>query len=275
MNDSLEPQLRQALAGDMTPKFLATLDADGRPNCVPVISITPYHDGTLIFGEFFMNKTHANLLVNNKVGVAVFNGAFEGWSLKGVFLGFETAGDRVEYINNTPLFRYNAYTTIRAAGSIRIEEVSPKWPLPKGRFLCEFLSLRALAVALRSPIRNDRKMPWTVQEKFTRMSAVRAAAFRDTDGFPRVFPLMGCVSAGPNRILLHDPLFRRYAAGLPAGTELAASVITTEPIAYQVKGAYAGRCTSVGIVDLTECYSASPPLLGERLDRPRSATERG
>ncbi len=64
---ALDPALHKALAGETTPKFLATLDSSGRPNCVPVISITPYKDDLLIFGEFMLNKTRSNLFANEKV----------------------------------------------------------------------------------------------------------------------------------------------------------------------------------------------------------------
>jgi hypothetical protein len=52
------------------------------------------------------------------------------------------------------------------------------------------------------------------------------------------------------------------------GSDLAVAVITMEPIAYQVKGRYRGSRAGIGVLDITECYSASPPLVGERLDHP-------
>jgi hypothetical protein len=266
MTIQLQPALEAALAGEMTPKFLATLDANGRPNCVPVISITPYDDETLVFGEFLMQKSRANLLQNEKVGVAVLNEAFEGWSLKGTFTGFETSGEHFEFVNRTPMLRYNAYTSVRAAGLIRVEEVSEKRRLSKGRLLFDFLRVSAAASLARASGNGRRCMPRQVEEKFRRMSAVRAIAFRDADGFPRAFPVMACVAAGPNRLIAGDPLLNAHASAVPDGAEVAVSVITTDPIAYQVKGLYRRKRAGQAIVDLTECYSASPPLLGERLD---------
>jgi hypothetical protein len=67
------------------------------------------------------------------------------------------------------------------------------------------------------------------------------------------------------RAVTSDPLFNAHADAIPHGAELAVSILTMEPVAYQLKGAYAGRKLGVGIVDVTECYSASPPLLGEHL----------
>ena len=59
----LTPSLKEALSGEMTPKFLATRDLAGKPNIVPVTTITPYDDETLVFGEFMLNKTKKNLFL--------------------------------------------------------------------------------------------------------------------------------------------------------------------------------------------------------------------
>ncbi len=267
MSGRVDEQLQRALSGDRTPKFLATLDASGRPNCVPIITLTPYSEDTLIFGEFFMNKTRKNLLENPKVGIAVLNDAFEGWSLKGEFLGFETTGEKVEFINRQPMFRYNAYTSIRAAGAIRITDVSPMSSLGKIRLLTAFARIFFTMPLLHHGKGHDACMPDRVQEKFRRMSAVRAMAFRDTDGVPRAFPVMACRSVGANRLLVRDALFNRYAPAIPINAEVAVAIITMDPIAYQVKGRYAGMRLGAGVVDLDDCYSASPPLLGEKLNQ--------
>jgi hypothetical protein len=236
---------------------------------VPVISITPYKEGTLVFAEFFMNKSRNNLAHNDKVGVAVLTEGFEGWSLKGTFLGFERQGEAFETISQLPLLRYNAYTSARAAGVIRVEEVSGRQRLSKSRLLCAFVHATALATLRRrghNGSQADDCMPRQVEDKFRRMSAVRAIAYRDRDGFPRVFGLIACVSSGSSWLLAADPLFRPWRSGLEPGATVAASVITQEPIAYQVKGMYEGRRLGADLIELTACYSASPPLLGERLD---------
>jgi predicted pyridoxine 5'-phosphate oxidase superfamily flavin-nucleotide-binding protein len=274
----LDPELRAALEGDRTPKFLATLDANGQPNCVPIISLTPYGDDMLIFGEFFMQKTRRNLLANPRVGITVYTEDFHGWMLKGVFEGFETSGERVDLINQTPMFRYNAYTSIRAAGRIRITEVSKRHVLAPARLYCDFALVTAQAhlhqwTGILARLRGHDPavracMPRPVAGKFRRATAIRAAAFLDDDGFPRTFPLIACVPAGPNNLLFRHPLADLCLATVPPNAEIAVAILTREPIAYQVKGRYQGRRAGTHRIGLTACYSASPPLLGERLDTP-------
>jgi hypothetical protein len=272
MGETMDKHLRNVLSGDRTPKFLATLDGDGVPNCVPVISIVPWDETTVIFGEFLMNKTRRNLHENAPVGIAVMNDAFEGWSLKGTFLGFETSGEHIEHINRLAMFRYNAYTSVRAAGIIRIGSVVNHPVLGRAEVLRDYLRASLIAKFMRS---NGEKefscMPGRVQEKFERLGAVRAVAYRDSGGFPNALPMIACMPAGPNRLIADASLFRQYTQEMPPGTPLAAAIITKDPVAYQVKGIYAGRRTGVDIIDLKECYSASPPLLGDRIDAGRNA----
>ena len=276
---TIDAELMRALADEMTPKFMGTLDALGVPNCVPVTTITVYDEHTLVFGEFLMNKTRKNLLACDKVSVAVITESFDTWRIQGTFLGFETSGDRVDFINRSPLFRYNAYTSIRAAGAIRIESLSAKTSLSKGHYLCDFLRCVAIRRLLHANSRTPQSVPGAadrapvmqrpVMEKFARFSAVRALTYVDEKGRPITFATVACVPSGPNRLLLGDLLFRAHSASLVPGSVVAVSVLTREPVAYQVKGLYRGMRWGAGIVDLNECYSASPPLLGERLDTPR------
>ncbi len=275
----LSDDLRRALEGETTPKFLATLDMTGQPNCVPVTTITPLRDDILVFGEFMMRKTRWNLLENNNVGISVITKRFESWNLEGVFLGFEEAGEAVDLINNSRLFRYNAYTRIRAAGRIQVTNVSPRFAMGSTSLLARYLEVRVLAGLLRrgkpsngkapstnAPLTGRSIMPSRVAEKFRRLAAVRAVGYRDANGTPRVFSTVVCVAAGANRLLLSDALFRLHEDSIPRSARVAVAIITKDPVAYQVKGTYQGCCAGVGIVDLDECYSASPPLVGERLD---------
>ena len=61
------------------------------------------------------------------------------------------------------------------------------------------------------------------------------------------------------------PFFLRLAPGSP----VAAAVLSLEPVAYQVKGEFADLRTSLGrrlgVIDVRDVYSASPPLPGQRL----------
>lgn len=221
MADTLNTPLRTALDGQLTPKFLATLNTNGEPNCVPVITIHPYHDGTLVFGEFLMQKTRANLGVCDTVSVAVLDDTFTGWSIKGRFRGFETRGERLDFVNTLPLLRYNAYTGARAAGTIEIIEVSSAISMSRHSVLSSYLRARAVA-AFSS--RNARRpcMPLQVAEKFRppHGGRPRRRLPRPRRLSPRISPPGLCPggqqSIGPVRSL-HECRSQRRSARRPHG----------------------------------------------------------
>lgn len=262
----MDSELKQALAGDKTPIFLATRGPDGQPNVVPVISIEPWENGTLIFGDFMIRKTKRNLEMNPDVAVGVLTPDMKCWWLRGRFEGFERTGPKVDKINSSDMFRYNAYTGIRNAGTITVHEVSPKKTIKP----LEALPLLA-AVGMRrvtgSILPSQGAMPARVSEKFARVKAAKFVAWVDPEGKPCIRATVSLMPVGARQIAVAAA---ELAPDEPvAGTRLAASVITFDPIAYQVKGtlvkykSYAG--TRVARMDVDEVYSASPPLPGERI----------
>lgn len=266
MTQTLSTRAHEVMSEDESPVFLATLDERGRPNCIPVVTLMPYENDKLIFGDFMLNKTRSNLESNPNVGVALFSQALEGWSIKGTFLGFETHGERFDLMNRSPLFRYNAYTGVRAVGLIQLEQVSDRMAPSRWKLVRHYARALATASLMRKPKTSRECMPKQVEEKFQLLSALRALAFNDTDGFPRAFPILSCFSAGPNRLVIADPFLEHYKDRMPAETEVAISVLTPKAVSYQVKGHCANTQAKTTIVELTECYSASPPLVGDRLD---------
>ncbi|MBI5477907.1 MAG: pyridoxamine 5'-phosphate oxidase family protein [Deltaproteobacteria bacterium] len=267
---TLPADVRAALAGPMVPKFLATVGPEGDPNVVPVISIQPWDGETLVFGEYLMHKSRRNLRGNPHVGVLVITETLEAWALRGTFLGFQQSGEWFDRVSRHELLRYNAYTGIRAAGAIRVEACAAKITFSKAAVLAGFAHASVAGQWLRRSAPERGVMPRPVEEKFGRLQAVRAGAFVGADGFPRVWPMLGCLAAGPSRLVVGDLGFPGVADGLQPGARVAVAILTFDPIAYQVKGTYAGTRAGVGVIDLTECYNASPPRVGDRLDHPDS-----
>ena len=127
-------------------------------------------------------------------------------------------------------------------------------------------------VLLSKRARSDgRCMPNQVEDKFNRLAAIRALAFKDTDGYPRTFPMLFCFSSGSEGLAISDPFLDQYKAGIQTQSEVAVCVLTAEAISYQVKGRYTEQGRGASIIELNECYNASPPLVGDRLDVPSLA----
>ena len=107
-------------------------------------------------------------------------------------------------------------------------------------------------------------MPAPVREKFARLQAAKFLAYLGTDGYPDIAPALSLTPAGERALV-----FAGSVDGLQQGAQVAAAVLTAEPLAYQVKGRFLAEKRSLGgslgIIQVQEVYSASPPLPGERI----------
>jgi hypothetical protein len=263
-------ELFEALHGEMVPKFLATRDAEGRPNVVPIISLdlAPDDDGKLIFGEFLIWKTRKNLGEDPRVAACVLTEDLQVWTLRARFREFVDRGPYVEFLNRKEMFRYNAYVGIRRAAVFDLEEVTGSWNFSKLNVAAELLPVKLVSAWLGG---NGRKqLPERVAEKFARTQAVKVMAHLGADGYPRAVPLFSLVPTKTDSMVFGTRLFRRELQELAPNARVAASVITMDPVAYQVKGLYEGSSLSpagrIGRMRVLEVYSASPPLSGQAID---------
>src|SRR3989304_41254 len=268
----------RALAGARTPKFLATRDADGVPNVVPVLSLEAADEGTIIFGELMIWKTRRNLEADPRVAIMVLTPALRAWTIKAEFVEFQRGGAYFDRLMAGENVRYNAYGGIRSAGVIRVLEVTRELKLSQGALLLDTARGRWLArrPSHAGPVPGTMRVQ--VVEKFSRLRAAKALAWLDAGGHPDCLPAFPLLPAGRSRLGFGGPAAEELAGAAP-GSPVAAAVLSMEPVAYQVKGDFAGLRSGLGrrfgVIDVRESYSACPPLPGERLPggRPPSAVK--
>ena len=119
-------------------KFLATVDAEGKPNCAFIASLMAPGEDMLIFADMMMNKTKNNLTDTGKVAATVYKAPWSSYQVKGTFEGFQRSGllyDMAQAISKeSPQLRGKVYFYIKQIGVIRVEEVYlSQVPLPGKR----------------------------------------------------------------------------------------------------------------------------------------------
>lgn len=253
------------LTGELNPKFLATVDKDGKPNVVLIISLTTPGDNKLIFGEFMIWKTKDNLLNNDKVFVLAMDTSMNVVKGRGLFKGFEKSGSNVDFINNQNLFRYNAYTGIRSAGVIEPYGEFKNFRIPISQSLVGLTTLLTkYSLTLRN--KSDIYIPEAVSEKFDKLIGFKMISMVDKDGFPTIFPLLPMKLKGD---ILYFPIcwYNRKMTSFPVNKPAAVNILTLEPVSYQLKGTYLGYkrfgVVPIGRIKVNEVYSASPPIPGK------------
>ncbi len=252
----------KVFSGLFNVKYLATSDADGTPNIVPVISLNPHGGSKLIFGQLMLQKTFSNLQINPKVGFIAVGSDMKIWRGTGDFAGFRDSGPEMDFLNSLEWIRYNAYTGFKGAGTIEVLSMEPCGKLSQVGLLASQKMMPG-AVAMEKA-QNEGVVPPTVLEKFMRVKAIKAAAVMGDDGYPRcrVATAVGFPAVDVMRVSFHPG-----GADTPVtpGKQVAVSVITLDPIAYQIKACVKSSTTNRFIADISRAYSASPPLAGEDL----------
>ena len=165
--DKLSPEVMRALSGPRTPKFLATRDAGGTPNVVPVLSLEAADERTIIFGELMIWKTRRNLGADPRLSILVLSADLRGWAIRGRFVEFQRTGAYFDHLMESESIRYNAYSGIRSAGVIEVLDVPRTFEFSRASLLIDTLRSRWLARRLFGKSRGEGAMPPQVQEKFS------------------------------------------------------------------------------------------------------------
>jgi hypothetical protein len=264
----LDPGAIRVLSDLRAPKFLATRDADGVPNVVPVLSLEAVDERTIVFGEMMIWKTRRNLEADPRVSILVLSPDLRAWTVRGRFVEFQRSGPHFDHIASEESARYNPYGSYRSAGVIEVLGVFRTSQFSRRSLLLDTARCRLLARGLPRDGRTPPVMPVQVREKFDRLKAAKALAVVDASGYPDCLPGLPLLTAGRGRLVFGGAAARDLA-GVAPGTTIAAAVLTMEPVAYQVKGTFAGLRRSLrqvlGVIDVREAYSACPPLPGQLL----------
>jgi len=264
----LEGKALKAYKGEAWPKFLATVDPDGIPNVVPVLTLKAADPTTLIFARMMVWKTLSNLKATGVATACCFGPASDYWRVRLEFVEMVESGPYLDEFNRMALFRYNAYAGATEVGVFRVREVSPPRKMRWGRRLMEMRSIRKVAGAAGRPAADGGPMPPPVIEHFNRRLALKYIAWIDEEGWPTPQPVFSLFPCGDSAMV-----FKADDDMLPEeGRPMAASSITHRLVAYQVKGEYRGRLNvsgrAVDVLDVTHVYSASPPLPGKGIYPP-------
>ena len=279
MVTTLSERQTAILAGDMQPKFLASINAAGQPNVVPLLSIVPLEPGRAAFAEFMIWKTKANLLETGRTAFLALDGKLNYVTATGRFTGFTKAGPVFDAMAIQSMFRFNPYNGLRAAGTIDIETVEAEGQIPTLGLVASHLKAGRLAKAAAragagaetpagaaarpatgsavAGLATSRVMPVQVAEKFSRLKAIKAIAWPVAGGV-KVLPAAGVAPIGRGGLLIADPA---VASAVSDGSRVAVSVITLDPNAYQVKGT-ARVWRGALVVEVDEVYTAAPPVPG-------------
>jgi hypothetical protein len=253
-------------------KFAATVDDQGTPNVIPLLSARMVEPDTIAFVKFMVWKTRRNFEANKKITIACTGPRGRTYLARGEFVEWMTQGPLLEQFEAEPIFRYNAYMGANMLGIIKVKEVREF----KGSGLLLPL-LKRLAPG-RGPtpdkaVGNGGPMAREVVEKWGRKLAVKFLGMVDENGDPLAIPHQGLFALSNSLLAFPWPQRRENPLSrLCSNDPLAASILAFDPVAYQVKGRFLGpqkiNGRDHGLLQVKEVYAASPPIPGKRIYPP-------
>jgi hypothetical protein len=204
------------------------------PNVVPVLSLQAFDDRTIVFGEMMVWKTRRNLEADPRLSILIVSPDLRAWTVQGRFVEFQRSGPYYDRIASDVGARYNPYGSYRSAGVIEVVSTTRAARFSQLALLTDTLRCRLLARGVSGDGAAGLSMPARVKEKFDRLKAVKAAAFLDESGYPDCIAGFPLTSAGKAHLILGGTSAEDLCA-VASGASVAASVLTLEPVAYQVR----------------------------------------
>ncbi|MHB8895269.1 MAG: pyridoxamine 5'-phosphate oxidase family protein [Candidatus Geothermincolia bacterium] len=267
---ALPPAALEVYKQEECAKFLATASADGVPNVALIVSQMPVAPGIVVFGEFMMVKTQANLAENPKVASIAITEKLDIAGFKGDVTGWTTTGEYIDMINSIPFFRYNAYAGIHNVATTEIREIL-ELPTKVSMLTVarEFATVRTLGRIGHAKSLGGVATPAPIRDKFDSIMSVKVLAYMDDDGYPNAVPVFGVMFRTPGELRFKVSHYNIAASKLKVPCTVALNVLTMDLMTYQVKGTLvrfekvAGLET--GVVKIEEAYSCVPPLVGQRV----------
>lgn len=251
-------------------KFLATSSEEAGINVALIVSQTPVERDKVVFGEFMMVKTKANLEANPRVASLVITQKLEMAGFKGEVVGWTDHGPYIDMVNNIDFFRYNAYAGIHNLAVAKVtRETDPPLKLSYAKVAAEFLGLRCSGARGKGEPLGGATIPLPIRKKFNGIMSVKVLAFDDADGYPGIVPLFGVAFRSPGELRFKVSPYNQDVKKVGLPSKVALNVLTLDLLTYQVKGELdrfeKSLGVEVGVVRMEEAYSSMPPLVGERI----------
>ncbi|HAH96067.1 MAG TPA: hypothetical protein DCY85_06870 [Firmicutes bacterium] len=243
-------------------KFMATLDTAQTPNIIPVFSLESWDRSTAIFGEYLMWKSKRNLQTVPRAGLlAVLDRTQCGMAICD-FDGFEESGQYMEALqkNSIPVCSNSAdWQGYRNAGRLNYVKSWTMTLTNGSKYLKKLIQLR---LCHSRSSKAATAMPISVFRRLNKSDSIKTLAFVGGDGYPLAFPAFPMIAPDRRTILFS----LSHLPTRPAdGQSVAVCVLSADNVAYQLKGKFHPLRNSRGLIEISEVFTACPPLCGEKI----------
>ena len=270
--NEFEDKCKKNFESDSKIGLLCSMAPDGYPHITLISSISVKNSKTLMWGQFTRGLSKDYIRDNPRTGFLVVLSDQRWWTGKALYSNSVVSGEDFDYFNNKPLFRYNSYTGIGAVHYEKLVDVSIGEKLPLLKIGLGFFASGNFKKTVIAHDRNGtgagkiEKMPSYGLELASGLTCLKFAAFVDTDGFPRIFPVMQGRPVDANRLVFSSMPYAELLRQIPEGAKTAVFLANMNLESLLLQGCWFstkknGRLKSA-ILEIDKVYNSMPPIGG-------------
>jgi hypothetical protein len=246
--------------------LLATVTPGGLPHVTLISTLMACGPSQLAFGQFTEGLSKLHLLDNPKAGFLIMGLDKKLWRGKAAFTHSAKEGAEYDYLNNVPMFRYNAYFGIHTVYYLDLLSVTPREPLPMNRIIYAAVQTLLARTLGHKPGGQEVLNPWTLTF-LNKLDNLKFIAWVDADGFPVIVPAIQAQCLDHQHILFSTSVYAGELKTIPPGGAVAVfgMALTMEDVL--LRGQFLGmqRLAGIetGLVKVDWVYNPMPPVPGQ------------
>jgi len=252
--ESFKPEMKIGL--------IATVNEAGQPHLTLISTVQACSPTEMFWGQFSEGMSKANIKRNPKTGFLIMTLDKNLWRGKTGFTRTAKSGNEYELLNNTPMFRYNAYFGIHTVYYMDLVSHTGKEALPMTNVIQAAIKTM-IAKTLAGKGEGQEVLNHFTHKLIDKMDNLKFLAYVDTDGYPVIIPVIQAQTAGSDRVIFAASVYGSELKAIPSGSTAALFCMSFEMQTVLLRGIYRGT-RSIGGIECGELiadwvYSPMPP----------------
>ncbi len=254
--ESFKPEMKIGL--------LATVNEEGLPHLTLISTMQASSPTELFWGQFSEGMSKANVKKNPKTGFLIMTLDRNLWRGKANFTRTAKGGAEFDLLNNTPMFRYNAYFGIHTVYYMDLVGHLGKEPLPMGNIIQAAIKTMVAKTLAGKGSGKEVLNPFT-HKLIDKMDNLKFLAYIDADGYPFIIPIIQAQTAGTDRVIFSSSVYGSDLKAIPRDASAAVFCMSFDMQTVLLRGIFRGIRNIGGIecgeIEVNWVYSPMPPKM--------------
>jgi hypothetical protein len=254
--ESFKPEMKIGL--------LATVNPEGLPHLTLISTIQASSPTEVFWGQFSEGQSKVNIRSNPKTGFLIMTLDRNLWRGKANFTRTAKTGTEFDILNNTPMFRYNAYFGIHTVYYMDLIEQTGKQPLPMSTIIQAAIKTM-VAKTLAGKGNGKEVLNLFTRKLLDKLDNLKFLAYMGSDGYPAIIPVIQTQSAGTDRVIFSSSVYADELKAIPQNASTALFCMSFEMQTVLLRGEFKGIHNiggfECGEMEVNWVYSPMPPKM--------------